>query len=124
MKCLKSFLLAIFLSIFIISSISYARGKTPSIFDRPEEGLYYILIINLSSMPLEVQIKFGNKIVCENVFLEPWHSVNSVFNTYLKLGVYFLLIKKKKGEWVETEFVLNQKYVDTALGPLTLEIYD
>ena len=58
MKCLKSFLLAIFLSIFIISSISYARGKTPSIFDRPEEGLYYILIINLSSMPLEVQIKF------------------------------------------------------------------
>ena len=135
MKYLKSFLLAIFLSMFVISSMSYARGKTPSVFDKPEEGLYYILVVNFSSSLQEFTVWSRNKKeILYHGILDIFPSKCSSVSIYLELGHYDISITNRRdimtenpkdgGNTINKELILDQKYVDTAPGPLILEIYD
>lgn len=129
MKYLKSFLLMSVLLMFSISSLVYARGKTPSALDKPEEGLYYIFVTNQSSDIQEIKIyDFDNeKFIYKNIFLNPWPDDNSSFATHLKLGTYYLITKKIDAnidEIAGIRFVLDENYVNNALGPLFIEISD
>ena len=130
MKYFKSFLLISVLLIFGLSSLIYARGKTPSILDKPEEGLYYISVINMSSDIQEIQIYSIDddyERIVKNIFLDPWPSSNSSFSIHLKLGSYYLMSKRKDAnidEISSIKFILDENYIKYAPGPMRIKIVD
>lgn len=129
MKYLKSFLLMSVLLMFSISSLVCARGKTPSVFDKPEEGLYYIIVTNQSSVTQEIQIYSidDHKVIHRSIFLTPWPDCNSSFATHFKLGAYYLFVRIEGASLDDAKsirFVLDEEYINNAPGPMILEISD
>jgi hypothetical protein len=147
--------------VWIIFSFSLILGlykeslaKSPSVFDLPDNGLYYGFIVNNSSHFIEVEIwsekqkvRIGPKSVLpparsafkDNAsFLKYWNNKKYSYRSpnvcplWLKLDRYKVTIRERDdvigagipGEPKEFIVVLDKDYVQKSPGPFTLEIED
>jgi hypothetical protein len=142
-------------SAFLNSAIGEPLEKTdgsPSIFDLPDQGIFYGFVVNNSSHFVEIQlISIKNKRqIFSNIALPASISLNKknmqalddkikckylpthVIPLWLKLDCYMVSIRYRDdliddvqpGQWKSTFVVLDKEYREESPGPFTLEIED
>ena len=142
-------------SAFLNSALGESLEKpdgSPSIFDLPDQGIFYGFVVNNSSHFVEIQlISTKNKRqIFSNIALPASISFNKtnmrclddrikckylpthVIQLWLKLDCYKVSIRYRDdliddvqpGQWKSTVMVLDKEYTEESPGPFTLEIED
>ena len=142
-------------SAFLNSALGESLEKpdgSPSIFDLPDQGIFYGFVVNNSSHFVEIQlISTKNKRqIFSNIALPASISFNKtnmrclddkikckclpnhVIPLWLKLDCYKVSIRYRDdliddvqpGQWKSTVMVLDKEYTEESPGPFTLEIED
>ena len=142
-------------SAFLNSALGESLEKpdgSPSIFDLPDQGIFYGFVVNNSSHFVEIQlISIKNKRqIFSNIALPASISFNKtnmrclddkikckclpthVIPLWLKLDCYKVSIRYRDdliddvqpGQWKSTVMVLDKEYSEESPGPFTLEIED
>ena len=146
---------ALLTSAFFNSALGEPLEKpdgSPSIFDLPDQGIYYGFVVNNSSHFVEIQIisTKNKRQIFSKVALPASISFNKtnmrclddrikckylpthVIPLWLKLDCYKVSIRYRDdliddvqpGQWKSTVMVLDKEYTEESPGPFTLEIED